>query len=132
MLRSSRGIRECSRLWPFRSCSRGLNDLDRRNRNVTSAPVKHAGFTDTVDAFFDRAATLMEDRLVAGIRDKSKTEEEKVSKVRGLLSMIKPCNTVLSMSFPIKRDNGKYVNIQAWRAQHSHHRTPCKGGKFHH
>lgn len=46
----------------------------------------------------------------------------------GTLDVMKPCADVLSVVFPIKRDNGEFELIQGYRAQHSHHRTPCKGG----
>ena len=46
----------------------------------------------------------------------------------GLLRQIKICNSVYHMTFPIKRDNGKIEAIHAWRAEHSHHRLPVKGG----
>ena len=46
----------------------------------------------------------------------------------GTLDVMKPCADVLSVMFPIKRDNGEFKLIQGYRAQHSHHRTPCKGG----
>lgn len=45
-----------------------------------------------------------------------------------LLEQIKVCNSVLSVSFPIKRDNGKIEVIRGWRAEHSFHRLPTKGG----
>ena len=48
----------------------------------------------------------------------------------GTLDIMKPCADVLSVIFPIKRDNGEYEIIKGYRAQHSHHRTPCKGGLF--
>ena len=86
------------------------------------------GFMDTVNKFFDKAAGLVENRLTESLGGKL-SKDEKLSIVRGTLGIIKPCNTVLGMSFPIKRDNGKFVTVEAWRAQHSHHRTPCKGGK---
>jgi len=46
----------------------------------------------------------------------------------GLLAQIKQCNSVYYMSFPLKRDDGSIEVIEAWRAEHSHHRLPCKGG----
>src|SRR5665647_628278 len=46
----------------------------------------------------------------------------------GILEQIKQCNSVYQMRFPIKRESGDIVTIEAYRVQHSHHKTPCKGG----
>ena len=46
----------------------------------------------------------------------------------GVLEQIKACNSVYRMRFPIKRDNGEIEVIEAYRVQHSHHKSPCKGG----
>jgi len=45
----------------------------------------------------------------------------------GLLNQIRVCNAVLYMQFPV-RINGEIEVISAWRAQHSHHKLPTKGG----
>ena len=45
-----------------------------------------------------------------------------------LLANIKACKNLLFTSFPIKRDDGRIEVVHAWRAQHSHHKLPCKGG----
>jgi glutamate dehydrogenase (NAD(P)+) len=46
----------------------------------------------------------------------------------GLLDQIKVCNSVHRMAFPLKRDDGSIEVIHGWRAQHSLHRLPTKGG----
>jgi len=46
---------------------------------------------------------------------------------KGLLDQIKECNAVYQMRFPVKLGN-EYKVIEAYRVQHSHHRTPTKGG----
>lgn len=46
---------------------------------------------------------------------------------KGLIEQIKACNLVLEMRFPIRVGND-YQVIEAYRAQHSHHRLPTKGG----
>lgn len=66
-------------------------------------------FFDQVNQFFDRAARY--------------TKHPK-----GLLEQIKVCNSVYHMAFPIERDDGSIEVIHAWRAEHSQHKLPTKGG----
>lgn len=46
----------------------------------------------------------------------------------GLLNQIRVCNSVYRMAFPLQRDDGTLEVIHGWRAQHSLHRLPTKGG----
>ncbi len=64
---------------------------------------------DQVNRSFDRAAAL--------------TGEDPT-----LLNQIRECNSIYHMRFPIKRDDGSIQVIEAWRAEHSHHKQPTKGG----
>ena len=45
----------------------------------------------------------------------------------GILEQIKQCNAVYRMHFPVRGGENIEV-IKAYRVQHSHHKTPCKGG----
>ena len=46
----------------------------------------------------------------------------------GLLEQIRACNTVLHFRFPLERDDGSIQVLHGWRAQHSNHKLPVKGG----
>ena len=47
---------------------------------------------------------------------------------RGLLEQIKICNSSCHFTFPLKRDDGTIATLHGWRAEHSHHKLPTKGG----
>ncbi|GAC1395621.1 MAG: Glu/Leu/Phe/Val dehydrogenase [Sediminibacterium sp.] len=47
---------------------------------------------------------------------------------QGILEQIKACNSIYSMRFPVKMDDGRIEVIEAYRVQHSQHKSPCKGG----
>jgi glutamate dehydrogenase (NAD(P)+) len=66
-------------------------------------------FFDQVNIHFDRAAAY-------------------TKHPRGLLEQIKVCNSVYHMAFPIEKDDGTIEVIHAWRAEHSQHKLPTKGG----
>lgn len=46
----------------------------------------------------------------------------------GLLEQIKICNNIYHITFPLRKDDGSIEVIHAWRAEHSHHMQPVKGG----
>lgn len=46
----------------------------------------------------------------------------------GILEQIKACNSVYRMKFPVRMSDGRIEVMEAYRAQHSHHKLPCKGG----
>jgi glutamate dehydrogenase (NAD(P)+) len=66
-------------------------------------------FFDQVNQHFDRAAAF--------------TKHDPT-----LLEQIKACNSVYHMVFPLERDNGTIEVVHAWRAEHSQHKLPTKGG----
>ena len=47
---------------------------------------------------------------------------------RGVLRQIRACDNIIRFAFPIKRDDGSIEVIRAYRAEHSHHKKPTKGG----
>jgi len=51
-----------------------------------------------------------------------------VSLPPGLLDQIKACKSIVQFNFPLERDDGSIEVIRAWRAQHSTHKLPSKGG----
>jgi glutamate dehydrogenase (NAD(P)+) len=73
-----------------------------------AAAERPPSFFETVNLHFERAAAL-------------------TNYPRGLLDQIKACNSVYAFQFPVRTRRG-YEVISGWRAQHSHHRLPVKGG----
>lgn len=76
--------------------------------NTESSHSLGRGFNESVNRYFDKAAAHL-------------------SQPKGILEQIRSCNTVLEVKFPA-RINGEIQVISAWRAEHSHHKLPCKGG----
>ncbi len=78
-------------------------------RSLLSPGAMSISFLDQVDTAFDRAAAF--------------TDFDPT-----LLAYIKACSAVYHLSFPLKRDDGTIEVIQGWRAEHSQHKLPTKGG----
>ena len=66
-------------------------------------------FFEQVNRSFDRAAAL-------------------TSHDPRMLAQIRECNSVYHFAFPVKRDDGSLEVIHGWRAEHSQHKLPTKGG----
>jgi len=69
----------------------------------------HRSMFDFVNEYFDHAAGF-------------------TTHPKGLLEQIKEVNTIVSFAFPLRKDDGSIEVIRAWRAEHSHHKMPVKGG----
>lgn len=115
------------------ACTNGLLSKRCRSSPVVEEQYEdNLSFFECVEKFFDRAAAVLEPTLVnemKGLRAQS-SREEKEMRVKGILSIIRPCNRVLSVTFPLLKDNGQFEIIRGYRAQHSDHLTPCKGGNI--
>ena len=70
---------------------------------------KHYSFFQSVEKSFDKATRF------------TKWDQ-------GILEQIKACNSVYQIRFPVKKDDGSIEVIEAYRVQHSQHKSPCKGG----
>ncbi|MBI2793095.1 MAG: Glu/Leu/Phe/Val dehydrogenase [Ignavibacteria bacterium] len=76
--------------------------------NGSPVPLGSQPFLQSVNQYFDKAAAFLDHP-------------------KGLIDQIRVCNSVYYMQFPV-RIKGDIQVVQAWRAEHSHHKLPCKGG----
>lgn len=75
---------------------------------MTTTTIDEPSFRECVDLMVDRAITVI------GLDE-------------GTATAIKSCNSVLQLKFPVKI-RGKLEVFTGWRATHSTHRLPAKGG----
>lgn len=122
-----------------RSCNLASVENVSSARISTTAFLKSAshdadgepGFLDMVSLFTENAHAITLNKLLSAKPTPGKRVEEqhvREKQIKGILDIIKPTNTALAVTFPLQRDNGEYELIKGYRAQHSHHRLPCKGG----
>merc|ERR1711971_421406 len=105
----------------------GSLQIPDRLQHVVDA--QDPGFFESVEYFFHKACVKAEDKLIdVDMKNMRASREEKQKKAHGILKIIEPCSHVLEVNFPLQRDDGSYEMINGYRAQHSHHRSPCKGG----
>lgn len=77
--------------------------------NVPDTTFGHPGFNEGVSLSVDRAF-------------------QHLDLPPGLPEQIKACNSLLQLQFPVRLDDGVYHIFRGWRATHSDHRLPAKGG----
>ena len=79
-----------------------------RQVRLNSTSSGEPNFLQSVESFFQKAAPY--------------------AKVKpGTLAHMRATDSILAVTFPIQLPNGGSEVIYAYRAQHSRHRTPCKG-----
>ena len=96
-------VARVSAVQPVRLCS-----------HIASSDVDDVEFFEMVQLYFQRAIDLCENDLVKEVKGRT-SDQEKKNRVRGILDMVKPCNHVIAMTFPIKRDDGSWEIISGWR-----------------
>ncbi|MCI0399343.1 MAG: Glu/Leu/Phe/Val dehydrogenase [Chloroflexi bacterium] len=68
-------------------------------------------FLESVDRMVERALVHLDMELTPGLEDH-----------------VKACHTVIQIQFPVKLSDGRIHVFKGWRAVHSYHRLPVKGG----
>lgn len=75
---------------------------------MIEAKVKEKSFYENVVEYIDQAS-------------------KHINAPEGIINHIKSCNSVYKFNFPVKID-GEIEVFEGYRVQHSHHKTPTKGG----
>merc|ERR1712159_565572 len=106
-----------------------------------ACPPEEPSFYEMVEINYNEASKLVEQQLMSKAKQtyalmdsvekakrRKQTLTETTKHVEGVLSSMRACNHVVQINFPLKRDDGTFEMITGYRAQHSQHRTPTKGG----
>lgn len=114
-----------------------LHLLPRHGRAIHEMPkyLKSVGYQENPEFFrmveynYHDALKTLFPTLVAMVKPFHKTDKKATKRVKGIISVMSTCVNTLEVNFPVRLDDGKYKIFHGFRAQHSIHRMPTKGGK---
>ncbi|KAI7889047.1 uncharacterized protein EV154DRAFT_515667 [Mucor mucedo] len=100
-------------MFPKATINRAMGPLALRYMTTAATQVAchdvEPTFLQSVEKYYDHAASLSDVQTHT-------------------LAHLRAVDSVLRVTFPIEVENGKYEVIEGYRAQHSRHRLPVKGG----
>lgn len=128
-----RNLARCARLAPKINAVRTSSSID--------CPPDEPTFNEMVGIFFENGSQKVKENLVNAIahvhlltdrkrrqRAMTLSMDEKVARVEGILNDLKQVDFCLETNFEIRKDDNSFETITAFRAQHSQHKLPTKGG----
>jgi len=71
-----------------------------------------------------RSSQVMKDQYEAMKR----SVEQRRKTIQGIFDFMLPCKSILETNFRVRMDDDSHKVFSGYRAQHSHHRLPTKGG----
>ncbi|PSN56013.1 hypothetical protein C0J52_13724 [Blattella germanica] len=122
----------------FKKVSSHFNNIISLVKHIHNIPetIQSAGkdqspdFSKMVEYYFHSAVKEAEPKLLEDTKKRHpKMEEETVKhRVAAIIDLMSRSEGAIEVSFPIKRDNGKYEVFSGYRIHHSLHRLPAFGG----
>lgn len=112
----------------------GIFSIYKRNYEIPENLKKIAQdedpeFSKMVQYYYHNAATLMETQLIQYLEKYPRwTNAEREHRVNFILKLIGVCNCCFETNFPIFKKDGNYELLTGYRAHHTVHRLPVKGG----
>jgi len=120
---------------------RATTPLQTAVRANSAVPADEPSFYEMCEINYDMACKLVEDKLCAQAvrsfdsmdnqaraRAKHHNADTKLAEVKGIFAYMRKVNRLIQFNFPVRKENGDIVVIEGYRAQHSQHRLPTKGG----
>nr|XP_014100826.1 glutamate dehydrogenase, mitochondrial [Bactrocera oleae] len=90
---------------------------------------KDPPFAQMVEYYYHSAAQLMEPMMIKELEKYPyMKKEQRERRVSAMLQLIGSTTNLLEVTFPIIKSDGRYELITGYRAHHTRHRLPLKGG----
>lgn len=105
-------------------CSiRNAHKIPKKLENVPEQA--NPKFSEMVQYYFHRAVQILEPTFEEKLCPRY---DDPQPRIKAIIEIMATCQGVLSVTFPIRRDDDTFELFRAYRAHHCSHRLPVKGG----
>lgn len=113
--------------------SRTYAELGKMPEELKDVPeAANPSFYQMVQYNYHKARVIVEEKLIDSLKlikgQPPMDLNTRKQKVKNIMSYLEKADAMLELHFPVKRDDGSYEMIEAYRCIHKMHKLPAKGG----